>query len=177
VLEQCRTIAGVSNAEMNRELTLLKRIFNLAIQAGKILHKPYVPLLRENNVRTGFFEADQFKSVRAHLPAAIQPIVKFAYITGWRITSEVLPLEWRNVDLKAGEIRLDAGTTKNRDGTKDGTSRWISRRIGQPAYLDKLSQISELDWRRRPDLNRGWRFCRQGRQSLSCCLALLSGRP
>lgn len=106
----------VSNGEINRELTTLKRMFSLAVQAGKLLHKPYIPLLRENNVRTGFFEPDQFHSVRSHLPAAIQPIVTFGYITGWRIASEVLPLEWRNVDLKAGEVRLDAGTTKNREG-------------------------------------------------------------
>ena len=28
----------------------------------------------------------------------------------------MLPLEWRNVDFKAGEIRQNSGTTKNRDG-------------------------------------------------------------
>jgi hypothetical protein len=33
--------------------------------------------------------------------------------TEWRINSEVLPLDWRNVDFTAGELRLDAGTTKN----------------------------------------------------------------
>ena len=43
-------------------------------------------------------------------------MIEFAYITGWRIASEVLTLEWRNVDLGAGEIRLDPGTTKNDDG-------------------------------------------------------------
>jgi integrase len=42
--------------------------------------------------------------------------VAFAFTTGWRITSEVLPLEWRQVDFHANEIRLDAGTTKNREG-------------------------------------------------------------
>jgi integrase len=40
----------------------------------------------------------------------------FAYVTGWRINSEVLPLQWRQVDLKAGEVRLDPGTTKNLEG-------------------------------------------------------------
>jgi integrase len=43
-------------------------------------------------------------------------VVAFAYITGWRIDSEVLPLEWRHVDFDAGEVRLDPGTTKNREG-------------------------------------------------------------
>ena len=52
----------------------------------------------------------------AHLPAEIQPVVSVAYLTGWRIASEVLPLQWRQVDFGAGEVRLDAGTTKNGEG-------------------------------------------------------------
>lgn len=116
VPEQRRTIARVSNAEINRELTILKRIFSLSIEASKLLHKPHIPLLREDNTRTGFFEPEHFASLMAHLPAALRPVIEFAYITGWRIASEVLPLQWRNVDLTAGEIRLDAGTTKNGEG-------------------------------------------------------------
>jgi len=107
---------GASHAEINRELTILKRMFSLAFQAGKLLLKPHIPLLREDNVRTGFFEADQFASVYERLPAAIRPAIEFAYITGWRIPSEVLTLQWRNVDFKAAEVRLDPGSTKNRDG-------------------------------------------------------------
>jgi integrase len=38
------------------------------------------------------------------------------YVTGWRINSEVLTLQRRQVDLKAGEVRLDPGTTKNFEG-------------------------------------------------------------
>ena len=106
----------VSNAEINRELTALKRMFTLAVQAGKLLHRPHIPMLQEDNVRTGFFEADQFMSVCSHLPKDLRPMVTFAYITGWRIASEVQPLQWRNIDFKAGEVRLDAGTTKNREG-------------------------------------------------------------
>lgn len=108
-----RAIDAVSNGEINRELTALKRIFSLAIQAGKILHKPHIPLLNENNVRRGFFELDEFLAVQRHLPAAVRPVIEFAYITGWRIPSEVLPLQWRQIDFGAGEVRLDPGSTKN----------------------------------------------------------------
>ena len=52
-----RQTAGASNAEINRELTALKRMFTLCVQSGKMLAKPYIPLLKENNVRQGFFEA------------------------------------------------------------------------------------------------------------------------
>src|SRR5207244_8464306 len=89
----------VSPAEINRELTVLKRMFSLAIQAGKLVHKPHFPMLRENNVRAGFFERDQYLAVQRHLPKSMQPVVTFAYVTGWRVNSEVLPLQWRQVDL------------------------------------------------------------------------------
>jgi len=39
-----------------------------------------------------------------------------SYITGWRVRSEVLTLQWRQVDFKAGLVRLDPGTTKNLEG-------------------------------------------------------------
>ena len=73
-------------------------------------------MLKERNTRVGFFEAEQLASVLAHLPAEIRPVIEFAHITGWRITSEVLPLEWRQVDFGAAEVRLDAHTTKNDEG-------------------------------------------------------------
>ena len=106
----------VSNGEINRELTALKRMFSLAVQAGKLLHKPHIPMLKERNVRVGFFEPAQFDALVAHLPPAVRPVVQFAYITGWRIDSEVLPLQWRQVDFAAGEVRLDPGQTKNSEG-------------------------------------------------------------
>jgi integrase len=46
----------------------------------------------------------------------MRPVVTFAYVTGWRINSEVLTIQWRQVDLRVGEVRLDPGTTKNREG-------------------------------------------------------------
>ena len=84
---------SVSAGEINRELTVLKRMFSLAIEAGKLIQKPHIPLLKEHNVRVGFFERDQFLAVLAHLPAPVRPATTFAYLTDWRIDSEVQPLE------------------------------------------------------------------------------------
>jgi integrase len=63
-------------------------------------------------VRRGFFDPDMLDSVLAQLPDEHRPVIRFAAITGWRIASEVLPLEWRQMDFAAGEVRLDPGTTK-----------------------------------------------------------------
>ncbi len=88
---------------INRELTTLRRVFNLAIQAGKLLQKPHIPFLKEDNARVGFFERDQFLAVLAYLSEPVRAAATFAYVTGWQIDSEVLPLEWRQVDFGAGK--------------------------------------------------------------------------
>jgi integrase len=111
-----RQAARASNGEINRELTALKRMFSLAIQAGHLFAKPHIPMLKENNIRAGFFEREQADSVKNHLAQHFRGIPAFAYITGWRTPSEILPLEWRRVDFKTGQVRLDAGTTKNDEG-------------------------------------------------------------
>jgi integrase len=107
--------AGLANSSINRELAALKRMFRLAVQAGRLHRAPHVPMLQEAAPRAGFFEAEPFRAVLAHLPAAIRPIALFAYETGWRLR-EVLTLQWRQVDLDQGCARLDPGATKNRDG-------------------------------------------------------------
>jgi len=111
-----RQAEDAMNATINRELAALKRAYSLGCRATKILAKPYIPMLTENNVRTGFFEREQFEAVRALLPPELQRVISFAYITGWRVPSEILTLQWHQVDFDAGLVRLEAGKTKNREG-------------------------------------------------------------
>jgi len=108
-----RQAESAANATINRELAALKRALSLARRAERIQRAPYIEMLQENNVRTGYFERGQFEGVRRHLPDHLRPVVTFAYLTGWRVPSEVLTLQWRQVDFKAGTVRLEPGTTKN----------------------------------------------------------------
>lgn len=110
-----RQAGGAANATINRELAIVKRAFRLAEQAGKILHRPHIPMLKERNVRQGFFERDEFEAVRAELPGTLRGLITFAYLTGWR-TSEVLGLQWSTVDREEKLVRLEPGTTKNDEG-------------------------------------------------------------
>jgi integrase len=112
-----RLEAKAAPAEINRELAIIRRAFRLAIADDRYHGRvPKMPMLQEHNTRTGFFDDAMFAAVRDKLPAAVQPVVTFAYITGWRIQSEILPLEWRHIDQKAEEARLEPGTTKNQAG-------------------------------------------------------------
>ena len=110
--EQRRT----SNRTINIELAMLRKMLRLAYENGKLLRVPPVRTLKEAAPRDGFFELDQYHAVRRRLPADLQVVVTIAHTFGWRIRSEVLPLQKRHLDLKAGTLRLDPGTTKNGEG-------------------------------------------------------------
>jgi integrase len=136
-----RQAAGASNATVNRDLITLKRMFNLSLQSGKLMTRPYIPLLKEQNVRNGFFEREQLQRITAQLPAHMRAIAAFAFVTGWRTPSEILPLEWRQVDLKAGEVRLDPGTTKNGEGRVFPVTRELRQILeGQEAIAATLQR-------------------------------------
>jgi integrase len=147
-----RLAAGASAAEVNRELAAVKRMFTLAVQAGKLHAKPHIPMLKEDNVRKGFLEPTQFTDVKGHLPKALQPLLEFAYLTGWRITSEILPLEWRHVDWDGRVVRLDPGTTKSGEGRAyPFTARLetlLKERLLEHERLKKQGQIIALVFHR-----------------------------
>lgn len=134
--------------------------------------RPHIPLLRANNVRTGFFERQQIESVIRNLPAPVAAVVSFCDITGGRIPSEVLTLQWRQVDLAAGIVRLDPGPTKNSEGrvfpmtaalrqlieqqkaVRDQVKReksvlcqWVFHRDGEP--IRRVHEGMEISLRRR----------------------------
>ena len=110
-----RIEAGKKPATVNRERDALRRMFALAKISRKVAEVPYIPKLDEDNVRTGFFEYDQFVALREALPDYIKPVLTFAYYTGWR-KSEIFNLTWDKVNLREAVIRLNPGETKNKKG-------------------------------------------------------------
>ncbi len=107
---------GAANATINRELSALKRMLNLGAQQTppKVDWVPYISLLKENNVRKGFFEHGEFLALRNALPGYLKGFVTFGYRVGWRM-SEITGLTWNQVDIDQGIVRLEVGETKNDD--------------------------------------------------------------
>jgi integrase len=106
----------VKIATINRDLALLKHLFNYAIRDGGLEKNP-VSLLKfekENNARDRVLSPEEFEQLQSHSALHLQAINLMAYQTGMR-TSEILNLTWNRVDLKAGLVRLKAEDTKTDD--------------------------------------------------------------
>jgi integrase len=114
---ESRLDEGAANATINRELSALKRMLNLGARQTppKVDRVPYIPMLKENNVRKGFFEHAEFIALRDALPHYLKGFVTFAYKTGWRV-SEIADLTWNQVDSFNGIVRIEPGESKNDEG-------------------------------------------------------------
>lgn len=112
--------AGTQPGTVNRELAVLRRMFNIALQGTPPKINPYrvpkVPMLKEGEPRVGFVERKQFeKLVRLYPNLWWKTLLTLAYTYGWR-KSELLGLKVGQINLARRTMRLDPGTTKNRRG-------------------------------------------------------------
>ena len=130
-------------ATINRELAALRRAFRLAARAGKVALRPEVFMLRENNRRKGFFEPDQYRALVENLPDYLQPVIRTAYVTGWRIKSEILTRQKHHVDLDAGWLRLEPGEGKSGEGRNfpliPGLHEVLAEQLERTAALERAT--------------------------------------
>ena len=108
-----RREAGAANGTVNRELGTLKRMFRLAHQhtPPKVARIPYIPMIEERNIRSGFFEHEDFLALRGALPDYAQVSATLAYYSGMRM-GKVFSLNWNQVNWTEGKLYLKAQDTK-----------------------------------------------------------------
>jgi len=137
---EIRMQTKAANATINRELSASKRLLNLGRNQSPPLveRTPYIPMLKENNARKGFFEHGEYLALKDALPEYLKDFVTFAYKTGWRL-SEISKLTWSQIDRKQGIVRLEVGETKNDEA--------------RTIYMDsELTAIMEARWSNRRNL-------------------------
>ena len=109
-----RLEGGAAAATVNREMAALRRMLNLAFNAGKLSRVPKIEMLAENNVRESFLEHSSLLTVLGHLPEAVRDLVEFEYLSGWR-QGAAKRLEWKDIDSRGRMARLCIGNSKNKE--------------------------------------------------------------
>ena len=143
-------------ATINVELAVLVRTFTLAIRERKLLTRPHIAKLNCNNVRTGFLGRSQLDAVLAQLPEELKPIVETAYLTGWRVHSELLTRKIEHADLRTGWFRLEPGETKNGEGRNFPLTGRLVR-----SMADQMQKTREIEQQTGQSIP--WLFHRDGK--------------
>jgi len=135
---------GVSNGTINRELECLHRMLVLGSRCTppKCGPLPHFSKLREDNVREGFFEHDEFLALRGAAADHLKLAMTIAYYTGMRQGEIIGPkgLTWEQVNLQEGTIRLMAKHTKS------NTARVIYMTGDFLLVMMKMKQVRDQDY-------------------------------
>lgn len=98
---------------IRRVLNDLRAMFNQAKREGRIRHSdvPYFPMPDDSKPRKGFLQPSQFQTLLKHIPAHLQPVVKFCYATGCRVGA-AKRITWAMVAKDFSELELPGEITK-----------------------------------------------------------------
>ncbi len=98
---------------VKEELNLLRNVLNRALQYEVISKTPVsrYPTMKIDNVRKRVFTDEEYQRLLEKCPLWLKRIVIMARGTGMR-QGEILKLQWSDVDLKTGFVRLKASMTK-----------------------------------------------------------------
>lgn len=130
-------------ATANRHLSLLSRMFKLAVQWGRADRNPCVGLakFKENNQRQRFLSPDEIR--RVYLAMENEPskiavaALKFLLLTGAR-RNEALKACWEEVDLDNGVWFLPQ--------TKSGRGRYVQLNSEARNLLRAMPRVSGCPW-------------------------------
>lgn len=113
--KQKRLNDGIKPASVNRELSVLKRSFNLAITWKMIKENPVkeVRFLRQSEPRERILTEEEEKKLLEMSTMHVKPIILTALRTGMR-KNEIANLKWEQVNLRYKEIEV----VKTKSGRK-----------------------------------------------------------
>jgi integrase len=113
-----KTKKGFSGSSINKMVSLARRIYYIAIDAGKVRHNPFARRGIYKEEPMGRYVPDEeFKGICSFLPDYLKGVAVAAYYTGMR-RGEILELGWDRVDLNSGFIDLTPRDTKTAEARR-----------------------------------------------------------
>ena len=138
---RCRVAEKGAPVRCNRELAVLKMLFNRARDWGA--YEGANPVLKvkfrkEPKTRLRFLEPDEEGRLLAVARGPLRTLILVGLHTGLRIHAEALTLTWASVDLKRGLLTVEAAYSKN------GKCRSVGMNPVVRAALDRLPRTGEV---------------------------------
>lgn len=130
----------VTKATVNRELSLIRHMFNMAIAEGKAKENPVKAGVRfqiEDKVDRDPLCPEEIQNLLSAAVPHLRPIIFTSLSTGMRLR-EILYLRWENVALRQGYIRV-----KN---TKAGRDRKIPINVLLHEVLQEQKKTAKGEW-------------------------------
>lgn len=126
-------------ATVNREVEVMKRIYNLAMREEMVERNPCwkVTRISERNARDRLLSAEEWEGLLKELPQHAADIVIVAYHTGMR-SGEIFGMTWDRVNIKEGYFNL---TSKD---TKTGQARHVYFNGQVREVLERLGKIRHV---------------------------------
>lgn len=113
---RCRVARHGAPVRVNRELAILKTLYNKCIEWRLFDGKNPVKEVKfrpEEKLRLRWLEPEEEMVLMEHLSLPMRPLVTVAINTGLRIQAEALTLTWASVDLKRATLTVEAAYAKN----------------------------------------------------------------
>ena len=146
-------------SSVNREVSLLRRVLNHAVEYGELDRNPLVgvKMLDEDNVRDVTVSEADFQRLLDKADKHLRPVLITAYDTGLR-EEVILGLKWKYVDLMSGCIRLPARSnrTKKKPPSIPLTSRVLAVMKSLPRSISGYVFVNPHTGTRWVDLKKSW---------------------
>jgi integrase len=117
---------------------------------------PEISMLPERSQPRGCVEDAEYRAILNNLPEYLKPIIQTAYLTGWRINSDILTLQKHHLDLESGCLRLAKGEP-NEQGIREFPLTPELREV-LAQQLERTTKFERLSGKELP-----WLFHRNGR--------------
>lgn len=158
-----RLESGAAPATIDRELEIIERSLRLAAQCDppKVARVIHIPMLTEDNIRTGFTEDAQYTRLLQELPEYLRALVVVGYHVGCRL-GELLSLQWHQVDFDQNVITLLPGSTRNKKGRSLPIHGQMRERPAMASATNKVrfpgcSRVFSRDGQPIVDFRKAWR--------------------
>ena len=107
-----RTDKPFSGSSINKMVSLARKIYYLAMDAGIVKSNPFARRGTFKEEPKGHYIPDhEFWKIYKNLPDYLKPVIMVAYMTGMR-RGEILELKWDRVNLSEGYVDLTPEDTK-----------------------------------------------------------------